>query len=46
LQQLEKIPRRIGVAGGEGKVDVVRGALLGKLINVLVTDDRTAGQLL
>ncbi len=46
LQQLAKIPRRIGVAGGEGKFDVVRGALLGKLINVLVTDDRTAGQLL
>ena len=46
LQQLKKIPRRIGVAGGEGKVDVIRGALLGKQINVLVTDDRTATQLL
>lgn len=46
LQQLQKIPRRIGVAGGDGKFDVIRGALLGKHIDVLVTDDRTAAQLL
>lgn len=46
LQQMQKIPRRIGVAGGEGKYDVIRGALLGKHINVLVTDDRTAERLL
>ena len=46
LQQLQSIPRRIGVAGGEGKLDVIRGALLGKHINVLVTDDLTAARLL
>jgi DNA-binding transcriptional regulator LsrR (DeoR family) len=46
LHQLQKIPRRIGVAGGDGKFDVIRGALLGKHINVLVTDDRTAIHLL
>ena len=46
LQQMQRIPRRIGVAGGDGKFDVIRGALLGKHINVLVTDDRTADLLL
>ncbi len=46
IQQIQKIPRRIGVAGGEKKYDVIRGALQGKLVNVLVTDDKTALQLL
>lgn len=46
LDQIRRIPRRIGVAGGEGKFEVIRGALRGGLINVLVTDDRTAGALL
>lgn len=46
LAQIYKIPRVIGVAGGEGKVNAIRGALLGKLVNVLVTDNKTAERLL
>jgi DNA-binding transcriptional regulator LsrR (DeoR family) len=42
LDQIRKIPRVIGAAGGEAKVEVIRAALRGKLINVLVTDERTA----
>ncbi|WP_052436165.1 sugar-binding domain-containing protein [Georgenia sp. SUBG003] len=43
---LRAVPRRVGVAGGEGKVDAVRGAILGGWVNVLVTDSRTAELLL
>ncbi len=46
LEQLKRIPRVIGVAGGLEKLDVIRAALRGKLINVLVTDDKTVSQLL
>jgi DNA-binding transcriptional regulator LsrR (DeoR family) len=46
LEQIRNIPRVIGVAGGEGKVNAIRAALLGKLVNVLVTDDKTAQILL
>ena len=35
---LGSIRRRIGVAGGERKVDAIRGALRGGWINVLITD--------
>jgi DNA-binding transcriptional regulator LsrR (DeoR family) len=46
LQQIKRISRVIGVAGGEEKLEAIRAALIGKLINVLVTDDRTAENLL
>ncbi len=46
LEQIRNIPRVIGVAGGEGKVNAIRGALLGKLVDVLVTDAKTAQLLL
>ena len=46
LEQIRNIPRVIGVAGGAGKVEAIRAALVGKLVNVLVTDDRTASMLL
>lgn len=40
------IDLRIGVAGGPGKVEPMLGALRGGFINVLVTDDFAATQLL
>jgi deoxyribonucleoside regulator len=43
---LRGIPVRIGVAGGEGKAAPVLGALLGRYINVLVTDEGVAVTLL
>lgn len=42
LEQLKKVPRTIGVAGGPHKVKAIRGALKGNFINVLVTDQTTA----
>jgi DNA-binding transcriptional regulator LsrR (DeoR family) len=46
LAQMKQIPRMIGIAGGPGKYEVIRGALRGHLIDVLITDDVTAQQLL
>jgi len=46
LEQIRKISRVIGVAGGEEKFEAIRAAVRGNLIDVLVTDDRTAQRLL
>lgn len=46
LEQIKAIPRVIGAAGGEAKYELIRAALRGKLLNVLVTDHVTAGSLL
>ncbi len=46
LGQIRGIPRTIGVAGGRPKYPVIRGALQGRLLNVLVTDSEMAQQLL
>ena len=45
LEQIRAIPRVIGVAGGPEKFEVIRAALRGELINVLVTDEANARQL-
>jgi len=45
IDQLQKIPRIIGVAGGKDKYPVIRAALKGKLIHVLITDQNTAEKL-
>lgn len=46
LEQIKAIPRLIGVAGGEAKYELIRAALRGKILNVLVTDHATAQALL
>jgi len=46
LEQIRRIPRVIAVAGGADKAAVIRAALIGKLINILITDDKTAQLLL
>lgn len=46
LDSLKAIPRVIGVAGGRRKFEVIRAALLGKLIGVLITDCYMAQDLL
>lgn len=46
LADLKKVPRVVGVAGGTRKLDALRGALLGKYLNVLITDHFTAAKLL
>lgn len=45
LEQLRRIPRVVGVAGGPEKLDAIRAALRGKLVNVLITDQQTAESL-
>jgi DNA-binding transcriptional regulator LsrR (DeoR family) len=46
LGQLRNVRRVIAVAGGLRKLQAIRGALVGKLINVLITDLTTAQRLL
>ncbi len=46
LSDLMRIPRRVGIAGGTEKVPALRAALTARLVNVLVTDSRTAATLL
>lgn len=46
VRQLMAVPRRIGVAGGAGKHDAVRGAIVGGWVNILITDSVLAQHLL
>ncbi|MBN2315577.1 MAG: sugar-binding transcriptional regulator [Sedimentisphaerales bacterium] len=46
IDAIKKIPRVIGVAGGKNKTEVIRAAIRGKLINVLITDEQVAISLL
>jgi DNA-binding transcriptional regulator LsrR (DeoR family) len=45
LDQLSKVSRAIGVAGGSRKYAAILGALRGHWINILVTDHFTAKRL-
>lgn len=46
FQQLKQVPRVVGMAGGPEKNEVVRAALVGGLVDVLITDNLLAKQLL
>lgn len=39
---LRRLPRLVGVAVGTAKAEAIRAAMLGRFVNVLVTDDCTA----
>jgi DNA-binding transcriptional regulator LsrR (DeoR family) len=45
LEQLRKVERSIGIAGGVRKYKAILGALNGRYINVLITDRQTADAL-
>ena len=45
-EELIKIPKVIGIAGGEHKHATIKAALTGKLIDVLITDKDTANKLM
>jgi DNA-binding transcriptional regulator LsrR (DeoR family) len=45
LEQLSKVNRAVGVAGGSRKYTGILGALRGRWINILVTDHFTAERL-
>lgn len=46
LEQLKRVPRSVGVAGGRRKVAAIRAALVGGWLNCLITDRHTAERLL
>ncbi|HSV31481.1 MAG TPA: sugar-binding transcriptional regulator [Atribacteraceae bacterium] len=46
LSELQRIPLVIGVAGGTEKFKAIQGALAGRLVNVLITDEGTMKKLL
>ncbi len=46
LDEFRRIPHVVGIAGGAAKLDAIRGALEGKLVDVLITDHVTAQKLL
>jgi DNA-binding transcriptional regulator LsrR (DeoR family) len=46
IDQISKCRRVIGIAGGKHKHDIIRAALRGKILDVLVTDLNTAQTLL
>jgi DNA-binding transcriptional regulator LsrR (DeoR family) len=45
LDQLKRVDRSVGVAGGHRKYEAIRGSLLGGWVNVLITDHLTAERL-
>jgi deoxyribonucleoside regulator len=45
VEDLIKIPIRLGIGAGPQKIDALQGALLGGFVNVLVTDFWTAKSL-
>ena len=46
LEDLRKIPTRVGIAYGTKKIEAIKVALQSGLINVLITDHLTAQELL
>lgn len=46
IEKVKSIENVIGVGFGRRKVEVIKGALRGKIINILVTDERTAQAIL
>ena len=45
LDAFGHVPRAVGIAGGKRKDAAILGALLGKRINILITDQFTAAEL-
>ena len=46
LEQLKRVKRSVGIAGGPRKLNAIRGAINGGWINVLITDHLTAYRLM
>ena len=46
LDKISKIPVRVGISYGKDKIEAIKGAIAGGLVNVLVTDVPTAELLL
>ena len=46
VETLIKVPYSIGVAGGKLKAEAILGALHGKYVNILITDNTAAERVL
>lgn len=46
IHKLRKAHLSVGIGGGKKKADAIRGAIAGKYINVLITDESCANELL
>lgn len=46
IEEMKEVDTVVGIAGGTEKIDVIRGALEGDLIDVLITDNQTVELLL
>jgi DNA-binding transcriptional regulator LsrR (DeoR family) len=46
LEQLRRVKRSVGIAGGPRKINAIRGAISGGWINILITDHMTANRLM
>jgi len=46
LEQLKKVRNVMAIAGGEQKIDAIYSALRGRLVNIIVTDHKTAETIL
>lgn len=42
LETVKSLNNVIGVAGGESKIDAIKATLIGKYIDILITDEKTA----
>jgi len=45
LEELKEVETVVGIAGGQDKLETIRGALNGRLVDVLITDQQTAEKL-
>ncbi len=46
LEEIRRVPSKIGIAGGERKAEAVTGAIRGGYINILITDNECAKRLI
>ncbi len=46
LEEIRRIPHKVGIAAGREKLEAIVGALNGHLLDVLITDEQTAQALL
>jgi len=46
VEEIKNIPRVVGIAGGRQKLETIHAALKTKMVDILITDDKTANELI
>ncbi len=46
VEEIKNIPRVVGIAGGKQKLQTIRASLKTKMLDVLITDNKTANELI